>query len=258
MESIINKTGIISYKDHRFNYPYKGFCSIVCGIVDMALNHYIENNNFNFKIEDSQVLNLFDDISPKTNEFYDVGPWFLQKFFSNSTYENQYNAHTPANFENLKLKNKIYSNILKIKDDYMQKFEYKKEKLKINKQTLAVQIRGTDKTNELPEIQIEKVFDLIDKSNKENIFVSTDDKKYLTPLIERYKNKIVYDDSISISENSKSLHHNAENRFKINEEVLSSVYLLSQCETFLYSFSNVSHLALIIGANNFKFVNHVN
>lgn len=254
----MDKTGIISYSDNRFNYSYKGFCSIICGIVDMALEHYIENNNFNIKVEDPQALKLFDNVSSKTDDFYDIGPWFLTKCFSNSTYQNNYNAHTPANFENLKLKNKVYNNIFKIKDYYIEKFEFKKRKLGINKKTLAVQIRGTDKKNELPEIQLQKVFELIDKSSNQYIFVSTDDKKYLTPLLERYKSRIIYDDSISISDNSQSLHHNANDRFRINEEVLSNVYLLSQCETFLYSFSNVSHLALIIGVNNFKFVNHLN
>ena len=116
----------------------------------------------------------------------------------------------------------------------------------------------SDKNTELPEIKIESIFNLIDQNLKDKIFVSTDDKKYLDLLLERYDNKIIYDSSLEISSDSQALHHNCSDRFKINEEVLSSVYLLSKCKYFLYSFSNVSLLALIMGANDFQFVDYLN
>lgn len=255
---IENKTGCISYNDSRFNYSYKGFCSIVCGIIDMALEHYIEYENFNIKILDQQVLELFDNISPQTDHLYDVAPLFLQKVFSETVHQQEYNAHTPANFENLKLKNKVLNNTLKIKTDLLVKFENKRKELGIDDFTLGVQIRGTDKKSELPEIKLDKVFNLIDKVPAEKIFVCTDDEKYLNPLLDRYGDKIIYDKAITISKDSQPLHHNCVNRSKINEEVLSSVYLLSKCKNFLYSFSNVSYLSLIVGSNNFKFIDHLN
>lgn len=252
------ETGYISYSDPRFNYSYKGFCSIVCGIIDMALEHYVVNGNFNIEVAESQTSNLFDNISPKTNQSYNVGSWWLERYFSNQIYQGQYNAHTPANIDNLKIKNKVYNNILKIKNEYVEKFENKKVDLRIDKDTLGVQIRGTDKKEELPEIKIETIFDLIDSSNKEKIFVATDDKYYLDCLLDRYGSRIIYDNTIQISSGSRSIHHNCTNRSQVNEEVLSSVYLLSKCSHFLYSFSNVSLLALIIGINDFKSVDYLN
>jgi hypothetical protein len=254
----LTETGYISYSDSRFNYPYKGFCSIVCGIIDMALEHYVVNDNFNIEISESQTLSLFDNISPKNNHTYEVGSWWLERYFSNQIYEFQYNAHTPANLDNLKIKNKVYNKILKIKDEYLDKFNRKKLELGIDEDTLGIQIRGTDKKQELPEIQIESIFDSIDKVNKQKIFVSTDDKYYLDGLLNRYGERIVYDNSLQISSGSESIHHNCLNRSQINEEVLSSVYLLSECSHFLYSFSNVSLLALITGVNNFQFVDYLN
>ena len=254
----MTETGYISYSDSRFNYPYKGFCSIVCGIIDMALEHYVVNDNFNIEISESQTLSLFDNISPKNNHTYEVGSWWLERYFSNQIYEFQYNAHTPANLDNLKIKNKVYNKILKIKDEYLDKFNRKKLELGIDEDTLGIQIRGTDKKQELPEIQIESIFDSIDKVNKQKIFVSTDDKYYLDGLLNRYGERIVYDNSLQISSGSESIHHNCLNRSQINEEVLSSVYLLSECSHFLYSFSNVSLLALITGVNNFQFVDYLN
>jgi len=254
----LTETGYISYSDSRFNYPYKGFCSIVCGIIDMALEHYIANDNFNIEVSESQTLNLFDNISPKTNKTYDVGSWWLGRYFSNQIYQGEYNAHTPANIDNLKIKNKVYNNILKIKDEYLEKFEKKKTNLRIDSDTLGIQIRGTDKKQELPKIKIDSIFKSIDSLESEKIFVATDDKYYLDCLLDRYGNRIVYDDSLQISSGSQSIHHHCSNRSQINEEVLSSVYLLSNCSHFLYSFSNVSLLALIIGANDFYFIDYLN
>ena len=254
----MTKTGYISYSDPRFNYQYKGFCSIVCGVIDMALEHYIVNDNFNIEISETQTLDLFDNISPKTNQTYDVGSWWLERYFSNQIYQNQYNAHTPANIDNLQIKNKVYTNVLKIKDTYLKNFESKRLQLGIDENTLGVQIRGTDKKQELPEINIQTIFDLIDRFGKEKIFIATDDKHYLDCLLNKYGERIVYDKSLQISSNSQSLHHNCFDRSRINEEVLSSVYLLSKCNYFLYSFSNVSLLALIMGINNFKFIDYLN
>jgi len=252
------KTGYISYSDPRFNYSYKGFCSIVCGIIDMALEHYVENDDYNIEIDDPQTLELFENISPTTEKKYNVGEWWLERFFSNQLYQQQYNAHTPANLENIKIKNKVYNNVLKIKDEYLNKFENKKVELNIDSNTLGVQIRGTDKKTELPELQLNHIFDSIDKFNIEKIFVATDDKFYLDALLNRYSDRIIYDKTIIISDNQQSIHHNCLNRSQVNEEVLSSVYLLSKCKYFLYSFSNVSLLALIMGIDNFNFIDYLN
>jgi len=54
----LTKTGYISYSDSRFNYSYKGFCSIVCGIIDMAMEHYLDKGNFNIEISESQKVIL--------------------------------------------------------------------------------------------------------------------------------------------------------------------------------------------------------
>ena len=180
------------------------------------------------------------------------------KIFFYQIYQGEYNAHTPANIDNLKIKNKVYNNILKIKHEYLEKFEKKKKNLGIDKNTLGVQIRGTDKKQELPEIKSDSIFRLIDSIESEKIFVATDDRYYLDCLLDRYGNRIIYDDTLQISSGSKSIHHHCRNRSKINEEVLSSVYLLSNCNNFLYSFSNVSLLTLIIGANNFDFIDYLN
>lgn len=253
----------ISLNDPRFNYSYKGFCSIVCEIISIALEHYVECNNLNMVVDDPQILQLYDCVIENyEKEYYDAGPWYLEKFFSNTRKHGDYNAHVLPNVDDLKLRNKVFNSILKIKDEYINQFENLYSHFGIDDKTLGVQIRGTDKKDELPEINVDSVITLIDdylNSGQVNkVFLCTDDKKYLDALIDKYGKIIIYDKSLTISDNSQSLHHHTSNRTKINEEVLSSVYLLSKCNYFLYSFSNVSFLALIMGVNNLKKIDNLN
>lgn len=253
----------ISLNDPRFNYSYKGFCSIVCEIISIALEHYSECNNLNIVVDDLQILQFYDClIKDYEKDYYDAGHWYLEKFFSNTRKHGNYNAHVIPNTDDLKLRNKVFNSILKIKNEYINQFEKVYSQLGIDDKTLGVQIRGTDKKDELPEIDINNSVNLIDNylnSGQVNkIFLCTDDKKYLDALLDRYGKIIIYDKSLTISDNSQSLHHHTSNRTKINEEVLSSVYLLSKCNYFLYSFSNVSFLALIMGVNNLKKIDNLN
>jgi hypothetical protein len=253
----------ISLNDPRFNYSYKGFCSIISEIISIALEHYSECNNFNIIVEDSQVLQFFDCLNEDYEKnYYDAGPWYLEKFFSNTRKHSNYNAHVLVNIDDLKLRNKILNNILNIKTEYISQFEELYHQFGIDDKTLGVQIRGTDKKEEIPEVDISNIIKLIDdylnSGIVDKIFLCTDDKKYLNMLLDKYGKIIIYDKTLAISDNSQSLHHHATDRRKINEEVLSSVYLLSKCNYFLYSFSNVSFLALIMGVYNFKKIDNLN
>lgn len=250
----------ITLQDPRFNYSYKGFCSIVCAIVDVALEHYSVYNNLNCFVSEPQTLKLFDNIYDVVDG-YNAGSWWLDRFFQNQLHHSEYNAHTIANVEDLRLKNKVLNSILRIKDNKLTTFNRKFVDFGITEKTLGIQIRGTDKKTELSELDmsiiIKKVDDYFNSMEIENIFLATDDIKYLNLLKKRYGDLVLYDDTIHISSNDKPLH-NLENRDIINEEVLSSVYILSKCNHFLYSFSNVSLLALIMGANYHQTIINLN
>ena len=251
----------ITLQDSRFNYSYKGFCSIVCAIIDIALEHYSVHNNLNCCVFESQTLKLFDNIYEDIGDEYDAGSWWLNRFFENQLHHSTYSAHTIANVENLKLKNKVFNSILEIKKSKREVFNQKFIDLGITDKTLGIQIRGTDKKTEIPELDIDNIIKKIDEYfnlvDIENIFLSTDDIKYLNSLKERYGSLLLYDDTIHISSNNFPLH-NLPNRDIINEEVLSSVFILSRCNHFLYSFSNVSLLALIMGANHHHTILNLN
>lgn len=251
----------ISLLDSRFNYPYKGFCSIVCAVIDIALEHYFVNKNLNCYVSDSQILELFDNICISNENSYDAGSWWLERFFGNQLYCPEYNAHTIADVENLKLKNKIFTSVLKIKEDKEEKFKQKFIDLGITEKTLGIQIRGTDKKTEVLEPNfdtiVEKIDDKFNHLDIHNIFLATDDMKYLNLMKERYGDLVLYDNTIHISLDGLPLH-NSHNRKLVNEEVLSSVYILSKCRHFMYSFSNVSLLALIMGADHHQTISNLN
>jgi hypothetical protein len=251
----------ISLQDSRFNYSYKGFCSIVCSIIDIALEHYSVFDNIECCVQDHQTLQLFDSLYECNEVDYDAGSWWLDRFFNHKLHHPEYSAHTIANIENLKLKNMIFNNILRIKSDTLKEFETKYQELGVTSNTLGVQIRGTDKKTEIPEPCIDNITRKIDyyfdETDVENLFLATDDIKYLKLIQERYGNLVICDEKVSISHTDKPLH-TLPYRDKINEEVLSCVYILSRCSHFMYSFSNVSLLALILGVNNHKTITNLN
>ena len=234
----------ITLNDSRYNYSYKGFCSIVCAIIDIALEHYSVYDDCDCEVLESQTLELFDSIHKGESE-YDAGPWWLERFFSNKLHHSEYSAHTVANPSNLILKNMILQNILSIKKDKLLKFENKYKDLGLTNRTLAVQIRGTDKNTEIEEPNIENIICKIDsylESNLvDNIFLATDDTKFFDKLKSHYGDLLLYDNEVRMSEDGTPLHR-----------------LSDRCKHFLYSFSNVSLLALIMGANTQETIVNLN
>ena len=220
----------ITLQDSRFNYSYKGFCSIVCGIIDIALEHYSVHGNTNCSIHEPQTLKLFDNLYDSEGAEYDTGSWWLERFFSNQLIHSEYNAHTIANIENLKIKNDVLNGILKIKPDKMLQFNNRFNELGITNKTLGIQIRGTDKKTEVKEPDLDNIIKKVDyyfeTVDIQNIFLATDDLKYLNGLLDRYGDLIIYDNKNTISTDNTPLH-TLPDRNKINEEVLSSVYMLN-------------------------------
>ena len=111
----------------------------------------------------------------------------------------------------------------------------------------------------IPETNI---FDIIDfylkKDTFDQIFLSTDDLFYVNLLENKYGKDIVkYNTKNTIRYNKHPIHHSGD-RTKLNKEVLSDVYLLSHVNTFLYCFSNVSFLSLIMGIDKFTEIKNLN
>ena len=245
-----------------FRYYRKGFCSIVTQILTIAHEHWAIYGNLDVAVQDKQTLCLFDNPSVPKNCDYDAAKSWLNVFFTNpKSLKCQYNAHIPANIQELKSLNFIYNTILKIKPNKLSIFEEQRKEY-INKKTLGVQIRGTDKLTELPAPDIEKILSMIEgelKREAEDVFICTDDIQYLSILKKNFGDLIKYNKSNIISMDGAPLHSSREfDRTLLNQQVLGDVYLLSKCKNFFYCYSNVSQLALIMGINDFEKVELLN
>lgn len=245
---------LANLKNPTYNYGYKGFTSIVTQFIDMAKMHVKMHQNYRFLVQDHQVLSFYDNVfTPENHEdSYNVGDVFLSKLF-NGEIDSKFNAHTLADQDDLIERSQMLRSILRIKHDLQLKFEEKAEKLSIGKDTLGVQVRGTDKKVEISPPSVDRIIDHISKIICENrsikkIYVATDDANYLFPIKEKFKDQVIFDIEKDISYDGNPLHYSGD-RNKRNEQVLEDAYLLSKVDHFLYSFSNVSQLALIIGVD---------
>ncbi len=254
--------GDINFYDNRFRYDYKGFCSIVNQIIDVSILHNKKYNNFNVNINEPQVLKLFNTKFKYNNEeIYDASVFFLEQFFSGQI-NNTHNAHTIGDINDLKNKKLALDSILEIKKELLDQFKDELFELFQGEPFLGVQIRGTDKVTEINEVPIENIFKHVDSflnNNKlKKIFLATDDIKYLNLMISRYgKNIVKYNSFNTFSTDSKPLHM-VSNRDNINLEVLRDVYFLKNSNFLYYTYSNVGHLALIMGVNQLQGFKNLN
>lgn len=247
--------GKINLKENTaYNYSYKGFCSIVNQIIDIAYEHNHDHKNYDLHIEDEQV-EFFFNVKKNINYDHDSSKLWLDKFFSQKL-SYYCNAHTEIDLDFMKKRNIIYNNILCLKKEQKQEIENLKN-LMIKEKTLGIQIRGTDKKKEVPIVNINKVYQkiesVIEQREIDSIFLATDEEKYISFFQKKYGNNLACNYDNIFSKDGNPIHHCTSNQRKIiNKQVLNDVYLLASCKSLLYTKSNVGFLSLAIGINNIE------
>lgn len=252
--------GLIDFSNPTFNYNYKGYTAIINQTIDIAINHFNKFGNLDLSVSDHQILENFDMLTNFEKQDYNASDDFLIDFFKGNTRHNSFNAHTLADEADLKLRCDIFNKILKPKKELLDEINQLKKDLGISNKTLGLQIRGTDKNTEIPKIPdgiiISSIQHALNKNGLTNIFLSTDDAHYLELIKSNFDGIVHHNKNNLISYDGKPLHF-SDNRKKANKDVLLDVYLLSNCEYFLYCFSNVSYLALTLGAETLKEIKHI-
>lgn len=242
------------YKSKLFSKKKSGFAVIVNGAINICSHHYNKFNNYNIKIDVDEINELFITKDFLSEKYYDIEADFNNLVIS-GLYDNSSNSHVVCDYDKVIKKNLVFENIFKLK--YLD--DYKSNNL-VNDKTLAIHLRGTDKYTEIIPINANQIINhiknMIDNYDIDNIFISTDDIFYRNLLISEFGNMVRFNDHI-ISLDSKPIHF-IDNRIDINKQLIKDVYLLSQSPYFLYSFSNVSYLALTMGIKNFKKINCLN
>ena len=254
----MNKMAVINYKDSRWNYPYKGFTSIINQTIEIAKAYYKVHNSLQINVSDQQIENFYTSITKNEIDEFDASNWWLNMFFANQI-SNSPNSHDVAVLDDIKLKKNIFESILLLKEEYKTKFTQEFQQVYMT-DCLGIQIRGTDKCQEIPRINVEILIRKIDtflqnsKENYSRIFLSTDDIDYLNSFKNYFGKEYVFEQKNAYrSSGLSSVHHNKNlDRNVVNEQVLWDVYALATCRSMLYTFSNVSHLALCLGCDNHK------
>jgi hypothetical protein len=240
--------GIIDLTDNRFGYNQKGFTSIINQIIEMCLFHYEKYNDFKIYVSDPRVEVFFNlpKIDFSSEESYIVSNEYLEMFFKNGFPD--YNAHNIVNEHDIQIRNFIFNNVFKLKDEIT--FDYEPY-------DIGIHIRGTDKKNEIPEISISNIISklnsVINQTNeKPKIFIATDDYIYINGIKEHINDLSItyYNDNV-ISHDGNPIHF-IDDRKIIDYQVLRDVYTLKNCKNLFYCYSNVSLMSIMIGYSSYE------
>jgi hypothetical protein len=231
-------------------FPNKaGICAIINEAINICQYHVNKFDNHDVYITSTELSDLFDF---KTKHHKSLYKWDIRSDYVNSNIQNPSNAHTVFEPTLIHEKRLIFDALFFLKDiDKMilDTNTFVKDK------TLGVHLRGTDKAGEVKSVDTLKLFTKIDflisEKKINSIFLATDDERYLSLLSERYPELVLFDHNKTISKNGKPIHFK-KNRRRINREVIQDCFILSRCPYFIYSFSNVSYLALIMGVGKFE------
>ena len=188
-----------------------------CHVVNTQESHYV------------QVKAQFDAVSyDVSDEYIDAMALMVKKYI-------HYNEHTQA---------------------YLEREYYS---LLGQGKVLGVHFRGTDfrkgyNNHPIPvqiEQEIEKVRELVGRSDYDRIFLATDEQAAVERFKEAFGDKIhVYEDtfrdngtdeSIAFSEGNRDKHH-----YHLAREVLRDQYTLTQCDGLVCGYSNVTFIARVM------------
>ena len=153
---------------------------------------------------------------------------------------------------------KIYKKYIKIKKIYStEAHKFVNKFIKLNK-VLAVHYRGTSyKTSAghpYPPTsnQMKNIIDYLFKKEKYNkIFLCTEDLYMFKKLKKIYKDKLIYKESYrSYKDDAFKIYPRKNHRFKLGKEIIVEALIISQCDGFLSTETNISNFINIIMKNN--------
>ena len=110
------------------------------------------------------------------------------------------------------------------------------------KKTVGIHIRGTDKHSEAPPIDISKFIEIANKYSDHQFLVASDEYAIIDKLKKELKGNVIYYDAFR--SNQTGAIHKINPCEQIGQEVLIEVLLLSYCDIFIHSISNVSTAVL--------------
>lgn len=175
----------------------------------------------------------------------------LRKIYKENSYiltSNKFSKYFSHEINNDKFRS-LFNRYFFLKKNYT-KFvnEFVRENFK-NEKVIAVHLRGTSyKTSAnhpLPvtiKQSLHLINDFIERYNYSKIFLCTEDLAYFNSVKKRFGKKVLYLDQTyrSFKDDAFSVYPRSFHRYKLGKEILVESLLISKCNSFLYSNSNVS------------------
>lgn len=164
--------------------------------------------------------------------------------------------------------NSIVKRYIKIKQNILNDVDPYVEKLKSNKRTLGIHIRGTDMYRQKGEHPrpSEKIKDIgyikniMNKHKIDHIFLCTDTEKNIDMFRKEFGNRVFFTKALRQRDDSYTGVHRDErlnkkrqyHNFLLGKEVIIDMLVLSKCTVLLCGPSNVSFAAMIYNNNQYE------
>ncbi len=153
-------------------------------------------------------------------------------------------AENPDKLERLRV-NAIIKKYIKIKPNILKKIENFYNMGMLGKKTIGIHLRGTDKKIEVAPTDLNIIFDYANSFSGYQFLVATDEQYLLDMAKKKLHGRVIYYNSHR-STTGNPIHLMGGDRALKGEEVLIEAVLLSRCDKFLHTFSNVSTAVLFL------------
>ena len=158
---------------------------------------------------------------------------------------------------------KLFKKYFKINSNHQKFVKNFKKKFFFNKKIVAIHLRGTSyktSANHPFPITQKQIINLIDKLLKKNrydkIFLCTEDLSYFNFIEKKFRNKIIYLKNAykSFKDDAFKKYPRKFHRYKLGRDILLEALLISKCDSFIFTNSNVSEFVKFLDKN--KIINY--
>ena len=185
----------------------------------------------------------------------------LKKIYNENNFiltSNRFSKSFSHNIDNITFR-KLFKKYFRINNNHIKIVENYKKKYFLNKKILAVHLRGTSyKTSAnhpfpTTSAQTIKLLEkLLKKYKFDKIFLCTEDLKYFNLINNKFKNKVIYLNKSykSHKDDAFKVYPRKFHRYKLGRDILLEALLISKCDSFVFTNSNVSEFVKFLDSKN--------
>ena len=193
--------------------------------------------------------------------FQEKSNYNLKKIYKKENYfltNNVFNKSFSHNIDSDDFR-KIFKKYFNIKKEYLDLAEKFYNKNFLNEKVLAIHLRGTSyktSANHPFPTTIKQSINLInnlkEKYNFTKLFLCTDDLAYFDKFHKKFQNEIIFikNSYRSYKDDAFKIYPRKKHRYKMGKDILIEALLMSKCNGFVYTNSNVSEFVKFLDKKN--------